>query len=176
MKSCALNSELMHYKADINSMDTLKRIFTRLPPHPQAKWAKESNKHIKAEAKPEFSHLASFVEKRETVANTVFGKLVGTKPEGDVKPKSQRRSGDDPLASTTSFGIQSTISGRTLDGLSPSQPTIGPVAQGSSKQVTPLACLFCNGTHSLERSLKFRDESYDERKEFVLTRKLCANC
>ena len=39
MKSCALNSDHMRYKADINSMDTLKRIVMRLPPHLQAKWA-----------------------------------------------------------------------------------------------------------------------------------------
>jgi len=148
----------------------------RLPPHLQAKWAEESNKLIEAETEPDFSHLTGFVEKRATVAFTAFGKLVGKKPEGDIKTKSRRRPGGDPPAFVTSLGIQSTISGRTLDGLSPSQPTVGPVAQSSSKQVTPLACLFCNGTHSLERCFKFRDKSYDERKEFVLTRKLCANC
>ena len=88
MKNCALNSEHMRNKADINSMDTLKRIIMRLPPHLQAKWAEESNKLIEAETEPEFSHLACFVEKRATVANTAFGKLVETKPEGDIKPKS----------------------------------------------------------------------------------------
>ena len=31
MKSCALNSDHMHYKADINSMATLKKIGMRLP-------------------------------------------------------------------------------------------------------------------------------------------------
>ncbi|KAL9976439.1 hypothetical protein ACROYT_G013739 [Oculina patagonica] len=75
-----------------------------------------------------------------------------------------------------SLRIQSTISGRISDGLSPSQPSVDPVAQGSGKQVTPLACLFCNGTHSLKRCFKFRDKTYDERKEFVLTKSLCVNC
>ena len=37
MKSCAINSDYMHYKADINSMDMLKKIVMRLPPHLQAK-------------------------------------------------------------------------------------------------------------------------------------------
>ena len=36
---------------------------------------------------PEFSHLADFVERRVTVANTAFGKLVGARPKGDIKPK-----------------------------------------------------------------------------------------
>ena len=51
-------------KADINSMDTLKRIIMRLPPHLQAKWAEKLNKLIEAE----FSHLTCFVEKRATFA------------------------------------------------------------------------------------------------------------
>ncbi|XP_078357546.1 uncharacterized protein LOC144642460 [Oculina patagonica] len=176
MKNCALNSEHMHYKADINSMDTLKRIVMRLPPHLQAKWAEESNKLIEAETEPKFSHLATFVEKRATVANTAFGKLVGAKPEGDIKSKPRRRPGGDPPATVTSLGIQSTTSGRTSNGPSPSQPSVGPVAQGTGKQVTPLARLFCNGAHSLERCFKFRDKTYDEQKEFVLTKRLCVNC
>ena len=54
MKSCALNSDHMHYKADTSSMDTLKRIVMRLPPHLQAKWAEQSNKLSEAEKGPEF--------------------------------------------------------------------------------------------------------------------------
>ena len=87
----------MHYKADINCMDTLKRIIMRLPLHIQAKWAEESNKLIKAEIELEFSHLARFVERRVTVANTAFGKLVGARLEADIKPKFRRRPSVDPL-------------------------------------------------------------------------------
>ena len=104
MKSCALNSDHMHYKADIDSMDTLKRVVMRLPPHLQAKWAEESNKLIEAEREPEFSHLADLVERRATVANTAFGKLVGMRPEADTKhTKFRRRPGGDPPASVTSM-------------------------------------------------------------------------
>jgi len=85
MKSCALDSCHMHYKADIDSMDMLKRIVMRLLPHLQAKWAKESNKLIEAELEPDFIDLAGFVERRATVANTAFGKLVGARPEADIK-------------------------------------------------------------------------------------------
>lgn len=56
MKSCALNSDHMHYyKADIDSMDTLKRIVMRLLPHLQAKWTEESNKLMDAELEPDFT-------------------------------------------------------------------------------------------------------------------------
>lgn len=43
-------------------------------------------------------------------------------------------------ASVTSLGIQSTVGGCVPGGLSLSQPTVGPVAQGSSKKVTSLTC------------------------------------
>lgn len=87
MKSCTLNSEHIHYKADINSMATLKKIGMRLPSHLQAKLAEVPNKLIEAGIKSEFSHLAGFVEKRVTVANTAFGKLVEARQEeGDSKP------------------------------------------------------------------------------------------
>lgn len=108
MKSCALNSCHMHYKADIDSMDTLKRIVMRLPPHLRAKWAEESNKLIEAELEPDFTDLARFVERRAAVANTAFDKLVGARPEADIKPtKFRRRSAGDPPACATSLGIQS---------------------------------------------------------------------
>ena len=105
MKSCSLDSEHMHYKADINSMDTLKKIVVRLPPHLQVKWAEESNKLIEAGIEPVFSHLAGFVEKRATVANTAFGKLVGARPEGESKAKCRRRSGGDAPACVTALAI-----------------------------------------------------------------------
>ena len=75
-----------------------------------------------------------------------------------------------------SLEIQSANGVRPLDGVSLCQPALSPVAQGSSKQVTSLSCLFCNGMHSLERCFKFRGKTFDERKEFLLARKLCANC
>lgn len=87
MKSCALNSDHIHYKAVINSMDTLRRIVMRLLTHLQAKWAKESNKLIEAERGLEFSHFASFVERRMTVANTAFAKLVGARLKKGINPK-----------------------------------------------------------------------------------------
>ena len=84
------------------------------------------------------------------MAKTAFGKLVGTRPEADTKPKFRRRPGGNPPASATSLGIQSANSVRAPDGVSLGQSALSPVAQGSSKQATSPSCLFCNGTHSLE--------------------------
>ena len=121
MKSCTLNPDHMHYKADINSMDTLKRIVMILPPHLPAKWAKESNKLIEAEREPECSHLADFVERRATVANTAFVRLVRARPDADTKPKFRRRPGGEPPASAMSLGIKS-ANGFTCPRLRVSRP------------------------------------------------------
>ena len=74
----------MQYKADINSLDTLRKVvMCRLPSYIQAKWAEESSKLIEADIEPEFSYLMDFVEKRAAVANTACRKLVGTRPNED---------------------------------------------------------------------------------------------
>ena len=59
-------------------MDTLTKEVTQLPSNLQTKWAEESSKMIEAEIASQFSYLADFVEKRATVANTAFVKLVGS--------------------------------------------------------------------------------------------------
>ena len=177
MKSCALNSDHMHYKADINSMATLKKIGMRLPSHLQAKLAEVPNKLIEAGIESEFSHLTCFVEKRVTVANTAFGKLVEARQEeDDNKPKSKRRLGGDAPACVTTLAIQSTNRKSASDSQSVCRPTVSLVAQCTSMQAMSSSCLFCNGTHSLKRCFKFRDKTFDERNEFAMTRRLCTNC
>ena len=150
MKTCSLNSEHMHYKADINSMDTLKMIVMMLPTHLQAIFAEESNKLIEAWIELEVSHLAGFVEKRATVANTTFGKLVGARPEGESKAKSRQRSGGYAPACMTTLAIQSTYGKRASESQSACRTTVRPVAQGTSMQATPTSCLFCNDASSFE--------------------------
>ena len=79
MRICLLNSSEMRYEADINSMDTLTKIAMRLPVHMQQKWAEESGKLLKMGLQPSFVDLTELLEKRALVANTEFGKLVGSK-------------------------------------------------------------------------------------------------
>ena len=87
MRNCCLNSVQLNYRADINSMDTLGKVVKRLPPHFQAKLADESSRMIVIYLEPELSHLTEFVEKRAAVANTAFGKLVSSRPDGNKDSK-----------------------------------------------------------------------------------------
>ena len=74
-----MNSAELNYQADINSLDTLKKIVVHLPVHMQAKGAEDSGKLLYAGIDPTFSHLTDVIEKRALAANTEFGKLVGSR-------------------------------------------------------------------------------------------------
>ena len=106
MRNCLMNSMQMNYKADINSLDTLMKVVKRLPSYLQAKWADVSGKLIQEEKEPEFEHLVDFVEKYAAIANTTFGKLVGSKPEGDIKPKPKVREPVLDPGRVSTFGTQ----------------------------------------------------------------------
>ena len=179
MGNCILNSEHMHYQADINSMDTLKRIVMRLPSHLQAKWAEESSGLIESGIEPEFSHLTKFVERRAVVANTAFGKLVGTKPDGEKDPKPVRRKmAHDQAVKATTLAKQASYGYQRQEIASEPRQTqsAGTQVSNSPEFLCPSVCLFCDGSHALEKCFRFRDRSYKERKEFVLNKRLCMNC
>ena len=179
MRNCILNSEHLHYQADINSMDTLKRVVMRLPSHLQAKWAEESSGLIESGSEPEFSHLAKFVERRAVVANTAFGKLVGTKPDGEKDSKPVRRKiAHDQAVKVTTLATQASYGYRRQElSCEPRQTqSAGTQVSNSPEFPRPSVCLFCDGSHILEKCFRFRDRSYKERKEFVLNKRLCMNC
>ena len=164
----------MRYKADINSMDTLRKVVMRLPPNIQAKWAEVLSKLIEADIEPEFTHLTDFVEKRAAVANTAFGKLVGTRPNEDkgIAQRARRKSDDAPAVKVTTLATQGLNGTSTI----PSPPKANGSKQHANKQNLVTTCLFCNGNHDLERCFKFRDKSHEERRKFVLDKRLCINC
>ena len=159
MKNCILNSEQMRYKADINSMDTLKKVVMRLPSQLQAKWAEESSRLIKSGIEPEFSHLTEFVERRAVVANTAFGKLVGSRPDGEKSPKPVKlRMAGDQGVKAMKLATQVSNSLQKSDRLrAPGQP-YGAATQASNVAL-PSTCLFCDGSHALEKCFRFRDLS-----------------
>ena len=161
MKNCILNSEQMRYKADINSMDTLKKVVMRLPSQLQAKWAEESSRLIESGA---------------VVANTAFGKLVGSKPDGEKSPKpvKLRMAGDQGVKATT-LATQVSNSLQKSDRLRAPGQAYGAATQASNVAL-PSTCLFCDGSHALEKCFRFRDKSFKDRKDFVLNKRLCMNC
>ena len=130
---------------------------------------------LKSGIEPEFSHLTKFVERRAVVANTVFGKLVGTKPDGEKDSKPVRRTiAHDQAVKVTTLATQASYGYRRQElRCEPRQTqSAGTQVSNSPEFPRPSVCLFCDGSHTLEKCFRFRDRSYKERKEFVLNKRL----
>ena len=157
MRICQLNSSELRYQADINSIDTLTKIVMRLPVHMLAKWAEESGKLLEMSLEPSFLDLTEFIEKRALVANTEFGKLVGSKQSEPRLKRTPWRVADGKgtvLAfSKVGGNLQDVRNTNSLKGKYPVE----------SRTI----CKFCDGTHELEKCFKFRDKRYAQRKEFI---------
>ena len=71
----------MGYKADLNGSDNLIKVMKRLPVHLQSKWADRAGSLTQAGVEPNFWHLAEFVEEKALLANTMYGRAVGSIPD-----------------------------------------------------------------------------------------------
>ena len=166
MRICQLNSSELRYQADINSIDTLTKIVMRLPVHMQAKWAEESGKLLEMSLEPSFLDLTEFIEKRALVANTEFGKLVGSKQSEPrlKRPPWRIADGKGTVLAFSKVGgnLQDLRNTNSLKGKYPVE----------SRAI----CKFCDGTHELEKCFKFQDKRYAQRKEFIRKQNLCENC
>ena len=117
------------------------------------------------------------MERRANVANTAFGKLVGTKPDGEKSPKpvKLRMAGGQPVKATT-LGTQVSNGLQKPDRLRAPGQAHGAATQASTSVAFPSNCLFCDGSHPLEKCFKFRNKSFKNRKDFVLNKRLCMKC
>ena len=114
-----------------------------------------------------FFDLTEFLERRALVANTEFGKLVGSK-QGE--PRGKRP----PWRVTDTKGIVLALSkvGEVVDQDLRNTKSVKGKCPVDSRAI----CKFCGGTHELEKCFKFRDERYAQRKDFVRKQHLCENC
>ena len=71
----------MGYKADVNGSDNLIKVMKRVPVHLQSKWADRAGSLTQAGVEPNFWHLAEFVEEKALLANTMYGRAVGSIPD-----------------------------------------------------------------------------------------------
>ena len=166
MRICLLNSAELSYQADINSLDTLKKIVMRLPVHMQAKWADESGKILEMGSEPTFSHLADFLEKRALTANTEFGKLEGFKLGESRVTKQPRKAADGDGTVLALTQVEKDVS---------NQANTANSKRSNQRSATDgqVKCKFCDERHELEKCFKFRDKRYIQRKDFVRKQNLC---
>ncbi|XP_078382246.1 uncharacterized protein LOC144664919 [Oculina patagonica] len=161
MQNCALTLVQMGYEADVNSSENLVKIVKRLPVHLQSKWADRAGTLTLAGInEPTFTHLAGFVEEKALLANTMYGRIVGSTPdkERSSKPPSKVKP---PSSKGSTFATQSEV-----------------VAGGVQVGATPALaiCPLCSGQHRLSKCELMKAKTPEERKSFVRQARLCDNC
>ena len=87
MQNCALTLVQMGYEADVNSADNLVKVVKRLPVHLQSKWADRAGSLALAGTEPTFMDLSAFVEEKALLANTTYGRIVGSTPDKERSSK-----------------------------------------------------------------------------------------
>ena len=92
------------------------------------------------------------MERRAVVANTAFGKLVGSKPDGEKSPKpvKLRMTGDQAVKATT-LATQVSNSLQKSARLRAPDQAYGAATQASTNVALPSTCLFCDGSYALEK-------------------------
>ena len=170
-----LHLEYTHYKANINSIDTvLESIhlssfscfgevgFDVKPVDQEWNWDKI--------VYPDWVCV-----KATTVANNAFGKLIRTKPAGEKSRQNLTFQEKDGCWWPSSEGLSlakqiSLCYQRRTEWLHPEQHTV----QWRKRQIVlpQYTCLFGDGSYGLEECVRFRNKAYKERKEFVLKKKL----
>ncbi len=69
METCLLGSTRLGNGANINSLDTLGKVVSRLPTHLRSKWADRASQLYNNHITPNFTHLTEFVQSWAAVAN-----------------------------------------------------------------------------------------------------------
>ena len=159
METCLLGSTQLGNGANINSLDTLGKVVSRLPIHLRSKWADRASQLYDNYITPNFTHLTEFVQSRAAVANTYFGQIITSKSE------IRKDGGDKGKRKTPFYGGNNT----TL-------ATHGQNVEDTESRVRNLSCVLCKGTHHLERCHKFRAQTLLQRRELVKSKKVCHAC
>ena len=159
MQNCVLTLAQMGYKADVNGSDNLIKVMKRLPVHLQSKWADRAGSLTQAGVEPNFWHLAEFVEEKALLANTMYGRAVGSIPDKDRSTKSSK-----VKPPVTKGGVVTTQSEMVAG--SPPANTTPPIVN----------CPLCSGQHRLSKCELVKAKSPEQRKSFVRQVRLCDNC
>ena len=161
METCLLGSTQLGNGANINSIDTLGKVVSRLSVHLRSKWAEKASQLYDKHVTPDFSHLTEFVQSRAAVANTYFGEIIGSKVD-------MRKDGGDKGRRNPPF----------FKGNNTSLATYGQNVEdvGNESKGRNLLCVLCKGTHHLERCHKFRAQNLQQRRDLIKSKRVCHAC
>lgn len=169
MQNCQLTLASMGFEADINSSDNLVKVVKRLPVHLQGKWADKAGTLIARGTEPNFEHLTKFIDERATLANTMYGMIVGSAPDRDIPLNRYKNT----------LGRRQPNFGHTTKATTLAthafESTPADIQTRDAKNLTS-KCPMCSGPHKLTRCEKFKEKTPQQRREFTMQARLCHNC
>ena len=137
--------------SEANTSIHLVKIVTKLPAVDQAKWRDRVQTLRAAGQQPGLKHIVEFVERRaEALNDPIFGAL--TLPTSAPASAAKARQAPSPARVTTMATA---------------------VENGGEKL---LSCIECRKAHSLESCPAFGKKTIEERRRFVLNKRVCMNC
>lgn len=149
MKRCSYTLNTLGYVADLNNSNNLLKIVRRLPLHIKSRWVDRADYIIESGREPSFDDLTTFITARGRVANNIYGQDLST---------------PDPAYHRQTFKVRKS-EGQRITTLT-TEGTVTNIDQ----------CAFCDGNHKLWLCEKLKNSSYDERRKFTRSKKLCENC
>ena len=161
METCLLGFTQLGDGTNINSMDTLGKVVSRLPIHLRSKWADKASQLYDSNVTPSFSHLTEFVQSQAAVANTYFGQIISSRVEArkDGADKGRKR----PIMF---HGNNTSLATHRQN-----------VKHGNNEaKGRNLSCVLCIGTHHLERCHKFKALKLEQRRDLVKSKRVCHAC
>ncbi|XP_071834278.1 uncharacterized protein [Apostichopus japonicus] len=157
MRKCEITLSQTGYLADLHSSDTLLKVQKLLPMYMQSDWAKRAQSNMLRGIVPNFRHITEFVEEYVQVANSIYGRNMGTQ----VKETKQ-------LPRGVKYPMNG---GRRLTTLT---------TQSSQRETyvykVAWKCPCCSQRHSLDACKDFQSKSQRDRFKLIRKLRLCDNC
>jgi len=149
LTNCQIVMEAWNFASELNSSQTLKSVFKRLPVPLQRKFVErvdlDADEHF-----AKFNQLVKFVKESAMRTNSFFGQvLADTEPNKKLKQQNTSKS-------SKVFSVQA------IPAAFAAKPT--------------LVCPDCSANHQLWKCERFKSKPVQQRWIFVEKQKLCFNC
>jgi hypothetical protein len=175
ISKCAMNLKELGFRSEVDNCDTLRRIVKRLPYNLRVKWAEVSYKLTAKGKLPRFDDLTKFIEERENVALSMFGRDLESKDtSGADRDNRNRRNPSRPTADhEATFMTGGSQLARSL-GHEENQGS-SPRCAGSA--AAPSSCFGCQGScRDLADCPMYNAANIDDRRKVLWARGACFNC
>ena len=159
IQKSAINLDQLGFESEINNSSILRKIVRRLPYNLRSKWADVAHRISQRGRCADYRDLTEFIQEKEEVASSMFGRDLEAKDSKSHSDKSSR------LGQAKNRPNNHRGPGTTF------------ATNGASQAASTSNCAACNGKcASLKSCTTFAGKALHERFTLVRQHKLCFNC